>query len=361
MSDTTRHAPPPPPPEQSTEPPGATVEQPEAPDPDAEIQPDSNEPSDVDSTLGDDLSVTSTSLASSIYNYPYEHGRRYHAYRQGAYSLPNDEAEQARLDLLHHVFRLTLDGRLFRAPILASPQRVLDFGTGTGIWAVDFADNFPMAMVIGTDLSPIQPDVVPPNVKFYVDDVESDWVEAGSEDERYDFIHGRTMVGSIKDWDRLYQQALRSLNPGGWLEMQEYETWLKSDDDPDLVRAPYLKRWQDEVNEASRVFGKDLDVAKEQKQRLIDAGFTDVRDDVYKVPVGSWPRDPKLKALGKFQLVQVCSAIEPFALGFLTRYRDWTEDECRVLVAHVVRELQNSQNHLYVNFHFVYGRKPGAC
>ncbi|OAG39697.1 hypothetical protein AYO21_05972 [Fonsecaea monophora] len=347
MSDTTKQSP-----EHSLEP-GAIVEQPAAPDPDAEIQPDSNEPSDVDSTLGDDATAASTSLASSVYKYHYEHGRRYHAYRQGAYTLPNDELEQARLDLLHHVFRLTLDGRLFRAPILASPQRVLDFGTGTGIWAVDFADEFPMASVIGTDLSPIQPDVVPPNVRFYVDDVESDWVEATTEAERYDFIHGRTMVGSIKDWDRLYQQALRSLNPGGWLEMQEYETHLKSDDDPELTRVPYLKRWQDEVNEGSKVFGKDLDVAKEQRERMSNAGFVDVRDDIYKVPVGVWPRDPKLKTLGKYQLGQVCSAIEPFALGFLTRYRGWSEDECRVLVAHVLRELQDFHNHLYVNFHFV--------
>ena len=31
------------------------------------------------------------SLASSIYNYTYENGRRYHAYRSGKYALPNDE------------------------------------------------------------------------------------------------------------------------------------------------------------------------------------------------------------------------------------------------------------------------------
>jgi methylase of polypeptide subunit release factors len=33
---------------------------------------------------------------------------------------------------------------------------VLDIGTGTGIWAIDFADEHPEAEVIGTDLSPIQ-------------------------------------------------------------------------------------------------------------------------------------------------------------------------------------------------------------
>lgn len=227
--------------------------------------------------------MTTASLTSSIVAYPYAHGRRYHAFRQGEYPLPNDEAEQARLDLHHHIFRLTLDGRLFRAPITANPGRVLDFGTGTGIWAMDFADEFPSALVIGNDLSPIQPKWVPPNAKFYVDDVESDWVSDGQGGGYYDFVHGRAMAGSIKDWGRLYHQAFKSLVPGGWIEMQEYETWLKSDDDPELARMPYLKQWQDEVNRASIIFGKSLDTARDQRQHLIDAGFVDVQDDVYKV------------------------------------------------------------------------------
>ena len=42
------------------------------------------------------------------------------------YPLPNDEAERARLGLHYHIYRLILDDRLFCAPILAKPQRVLD-------------------------------------------------------------------------------------------------------------------------------------------------------------------------------------------------------------------------------------------
>ncbi|QMW32623.1 hypothetical protein G4B84_008054 [Aspergillus flavus NRRL3357] len=43
----------------------------------------------------------------------------------GEYALPNDEEEQERMDLLHHIYSLILDGEIHIAPI-KTPQRVLD-------------------------------------------------------------------------------------------------------------------------------------------------------------------------------------------------------------------------------------------
>lgn len=41
-------------------------------------------------------------------------------------------------DLQHHLYSLTLDGRLFLSPIEQNVRNVLDIGTGTGIWAIEF-------------------------------------------------------------------------------------------------------------------------------------------------------------------------------------------------------------------------------
>lgn len=264
--------------------PGATVApvtQTAAPDPHAPIEPITDDSSEVDSALGEsEAESDTTSLASSVLDYKYENGRRYHSYREGKYVLPNDELEQERQDILHHVRVLALDGKLFRAPILSSPHHVLDLGTGTGIWAIDFADEFPSAQIVGTDLSPIQPSWIPPNLTFMVDDIEAEWMDDWS--GTYDYIHGRDLSGSVSDWAKLYAQAFRCIKPGGWIEMQEFEVWVKSDDDT-LKKAPSLIQLQTLVDEASTKLGKQMNVATEQKQKLMDAGFEDVTDDVYKV------------------------------------------------------------------------------
>ena len=60
------------------------------------------------------------------------------------------------------------------------------------------------------------PTRVPPNLKFIVDDIEAPWPN----DVLYDYIHGRSMSGSVSSWPKLFTEALNSLTPGGWLEMQ---------------------------------------------------------------------------------------------------------------------------------------------
>jgi SAM-dependent methyltransferase len=120
------------------------------------------------------------------------------------YAFPNDDAESDRLDMQHAMLSHLLGDRLFWAPINSDPQKVLDLGTGTGIWAIDFADMFPSAEVIGTDLGAIQPEWIPPNLKFEIDDAEADWMWAA---ESFDYIHNRNFICSIRDWPRLIQQT----------------------------------------------------------------------------------------------------------------------------------------------------------
>lgn len=53
-----------------------------------------------------------------------------------AYIYPNDEQELDRLDMQHHMFKMAMDGKLFQVP-LQDPKKILDIGTGSGIWPIE--------------------------------------------------------------------------------------------------------------------------------------------------------------------------------------------------------------------------------
>jgi len=97
--------------------------------------------------------------------------------------------QRDRLDLQHHLFSLTFNGKLFTCPVVEEKQihRVLDVGTGTGIWAIDFADEHLESQVLAIDLSPIQPSFIPPNVTFQIDDLEEPWTFSN----KFDFIYSK--------------------------------------------------------------------------------------------------------------------------------------------------------------------------
>jgi hypothetical protein len=73
--------------------------------------------------------------------------------------------------------------RLYFAPLSrrAPPVNILDIATGTGDWAIKMGDLFPETEVVATDLSPIQPRKVPPNVNFYVEDSYVNSIQASGD------------------------------------------------------------------------------------------------------------------------------------------------------------------------------------
>jgi len=305
---------------------------------------------------GDDTSSYTTSVTSSILDYKYENGRRYHAFRAGQYVMPNDDKEQDRLDLLHHIHGMMLDGALHLSP-LKNPQRILDIGTGTGIWAISVADEYPSAEVIGLDLSPIQPGWVPPNLVFQIDDAESEWTFPPN--QPFDFIYLRGMGGSIADWPKLLKQAFQHLKPGGWIELSEFEAWASTDDNS-LPHTSAYWEFQNLIDEASSKFGRVMNVAPFHEQRVKDAGFEDVHDEIVKVPLSPWPRDPRLKEWGRYMQVQMIDALESYGMALCTRVLGWDVARTQLLIARARNDLRNRNHHLYSKCHNVYGRKPGG-
>ncbi|KAF7556943.1 hypothetical protein G7Z17_g988 [Cylindrodendrum hubeiense] len=269
-------------------------------------------------------SRASTSICSSVRDYAFENSRRYHKFQEGRYHFPNDEPEQEREDMKHAMIINLCNGKLHFAPV-ENPQKVLDIGTGTGIWAVDMGDEYPEADVLGIDLSPIQPSWVPPNVRFMVDDAEAEWLHAPG---TFDYIHIRHMTSSIRNWPNLVTQAYQALKPGGWIELQELRFVLECDDGTVRNDSQVLD-FLNNVKKGLAEFGVDLLGMQKNKQNVLDAGFVNVEEEVLKVPLGVWPKDPKMKTIGLYNRSMIADGLHGISMGPFTRGLKWTPEEVR--------------------------------
>ncbi|KAK1754005.1 Phosphoethanolamine N-methyltransferase [Echria macrotheca] len=308
-----------------------------------------------------DIVKHSASMSSSVRAHVYEGGLRYHAFRDGKYPFPNDEIEQNRDDMKHSMSIMVCHGAYFLAPVedrLRAGGEVLDLGTGTGIWAIELGDKYPDTKIIGIDLSPIQPDFVPENVHFFVDDFEEDWVEP---QHKYDYIHVRHTLHCIRDRKALYRRAMRHLKPGGYLEFQELEYWPRCDDDTLTPETPYAVRDYIKYMEAGmRAYGAELHAVRSLAAELREAGFEDVRSTTHKAPIGLWPLDRRLRICGALLQTAFLDGLRGLSRRPLTAL-GWTQLQIEMFLVDVRKALSNQTIHAYLPFHDVYARKPMSC
>ncbi|CCC05686.1 hypothetical protein SMACR_09804 [Sordaria macrospora] len=286
--------------------------------------PDNN----TDSTLGSDVESSTASISSSILKYRTIEGRTYHSdsVTDGEYWAPNDDKANEMLDIFHHLANLLFDGELYTAPITDEPKNAIDIGTGTGLWAIDFADKFPECNVISTDISPIQPS----------------WLS-----------------GAAKDWPEIYRQAYRYCKPGGWIEHIDTSTVCYSDDgsvNEKHAMAQWSKVWQ----EAARLTGYPVDLIEKNRMEegMKAAGFTNIVSKDYPIPLSPWPKDPKQKERGLFFHALWAPDLEGYVQHTFGNVMGWTKEEMKIYIQHLRAELRNPDLHGQIIFRSVYAQKP---
>ncbi|SPJ79179.1 related to methyltransferase [Fusarium torulosum] len=324
---------------------------------------------DLGNESGSDISAESdtestASITSSIFEHRYFQGR----------AAPNDEEQLEALDLIHHWLTLMLDDKLFLAPIGDNPQNILDIGTGTGIWAINMADEFPSAKVVATDITPSQPNFVPPNLEFQIDDAQQEWT---FESESFDFIHIRYLQGSIDDWDKLYSQVYKCLKPGGWFQHIEPDLQMTSQSpdvnvDDEQYTSPLVQhvqtlrmdssiytRWANIFNEVGQKIGRTFDFSNRKLEKLAKtAGFNKVTLQTHKIPVGHWPKDKKKKELGTFVGLSFSQALDGFIKLPLCEILGWSPEEMQLFAAEMRKVLMNPKTQTVGHVFSVYGQKP---
>jgi hypothetical protein len=167
------------------------------------------------------------------------------------------------------------------------------------------------------------------------------------------------MGGSIADWPRLLKQAYEHTAPGGWVELSDFDAWASTDDDSLPVDSPY-HTYQVALDEAATLFGKKMNVGPLHKERLAEAGFVDIVEVKIKVPLSPWPRDLRLKELGKYMQVQMLDAVESYGLAPLTRVLGWDSTRVQDLIVGVRQDLRNRNYHMYSNWYVSTRVKPNC-
>ncbi|KAA8909089.1 TAM domain methyltransferase [Sphaerosporella brunnea] len=299
--------------------------------------------------------IFSPSVALGVQEYIFENGRRYHSYfGVDKYLMPTDEREQERMDIAHEMFFSLFDGQLHKAPLADNPQNILDVGTGTGIWAVDMADKHPGAMVLGIDLSPIQPTWIPDNCRFEIDDAEREWAYSLN---TFDLIHIRNLDQGIRNWPKVLAEASRCLKPGSYLELSETSVIFQCDDGTMTKDTPAY-RWSALMEEAMAKAGRPAIRQGQLEQRLKDAGYEDIHAFSLKLPFGPWTKEQQLKALGWMALLGVNSAFQAYGMAAFTRILGMSAEEAEKVCSEGLASVKTKRKHVYVYHYVAYGRKP---
>ncbi len=194
----------------------------------------------------------------------------------------------------HRLFSVALDGALNTAPV-SQAAHVLDIGTGTGVWATEYAKANLAANIIGTELAVAEPSSLP-NCTFVVADAEADpWPFT----RKFDYIHLRMTISCFRSRRRVLASCFANLNPSGWIELQDAHLAALSDDDSSTGTA--LELWCREMVKGFAVLGRDMHDTEHYAQMLRDEGFIEVTEKQIKMPWSPWSSDPKLKELGRLQ------------------------------------------------------------
>lgn len=78
-----------------------------------------------------------------------------------------------------------------------------------------------------------------------------------------------------------------------------------------------------------------------------DAGFVDVTVQEFKLPIGLWPVEPRLREAGKFALGSMLAGLHGISLAIFTRFLKWDVEEMNLLLERVGGEWRLRAVHCY--------------
>jgi ubiquinone/menaquinone biosynthesis C-methylase UbiE len=264
------------------------------------------------------------------------------------YQMPIDDEEMNRLDFQHYALRFAFRG-LYAAPI-EQPVSILDVGTGTGRWAIEMANVFPRAHVVGLDINvpPIDEragsriDIRPPNYEFVAGNVLEGLPFA---DSTFDFVHARLLVSAIpaERWFYVIAELKRVTRRGGWIE--SVETISPQNNGPAFDK---IASWTSQFL-ASR--GVDFSYGAHVSEMMRVNGLTRVRSHMVPIPLGEWGG-----RLGRLMASDYITGAKGIG-GAVTARNLASVDEFNLAYEQAVADFGTTRYHGIAPFYVAFGQK----
>lgn len=183
------------------------------------------------------------------------------------------------------------------------------------------------------------------NLHWFLDDFRGkQWWRAA--DSPYDYIHTRMLLGIFRDFREVIQKAFNNLEPGGWMESQELDSKVYCDDGTMPPDWPVLE-WSLEHNKAAMHLGTPLRIANKLKMWYEQAGFVDVTEEIFRIPINEWAKEDRLKMFGKFMALNLQQGLYGFSVDYFVRAFQSKPEQVRVDCARVHNSLHDKSVHAY--------------
>ncbi len=146
----------------------------------------------------------------------------------------------------------------------------------------------------------------------------------------FDFIHTRVTLGCWSDMrSQIISRAFSHLRPGGWLECQEAPATIYCDDGSMPDDYGWL-RWSREFDSVARLADRQAGIGPEIKEWMVQAGFEEVREVVFKIPLNGWAKEVRLKHVGMLWQRNLLEGLSGFSLGMFSRFLGKSVEEIEV-------------------------------
>ena len=152
-------------------------------------------------------------------------------------------------------------------------------------------------------------------------------------------------MSCFKDPASVLRQAFKSLEPGGYLELQD-AIFPFQYVGPPPTQAPFYK-WMELVVAGAAKSGRPWNNAQHYKRWLEEIGFEDVVEKRFYLPMNTWPRGRYFKQISLYCQADLLKGLEAISLRTM-QAMGWSVEEIRDFLPGVRENIHDTSIHAYL-------------